>query len=144
MDLTPSHQTHLSLLKRNKSNKRSAMTAATTLLCVLLTLQSPTKAYISNPDDLPPSQRQKQFAKKIPTPPFPDGPNNGRIVIIPGEELYKSSNNVLSAFNPFTSFENLVLPRRDVTVWLPREYDSEEFGAESFPILYCHDGQNGE
>jgi len=60
--------------------------------------------------------------------------------------LYKEHNSFLSSnsLNPFTSWEEVILPKRDVAVWLPKEYDLKEFHGDDFPILYCHDGQNGE
>lgn len=122
-------------------------------LLSLFILQT-SSAYITNNNNDPHLQQstpQRQFTK-IPTPPFPDGPCSGRIVTIPGETLYnnkqKDNNSIFDTVlksNPFvTSWEGLSLPKRDINVWLPREYDLMEFQKENFPILYCHDGQNGE
>ncbi|CAB9522490.1 Inherit from COG: esterase [Seminavis robusta] len=66
------------------------------------------------------------------TPPFPDGLCGGRVVTIPPEETYAIDVN----------FNNVVLPPRAIDVWLPPEYDQEEFVDHNFPLLFCHDGQN--
>ena len=65
---------------------------------------------------------------------------------IPGEDLYEDETSFfdMRALNPFTPRDNVKLPKRDVSVWLPAEYDLKEFEGKDFPILYCHDGQNGE
>ena len=57
-------------------------------------------------------------------PPFPDGPNGGQVITIPG------------VYDDIT-----MLPSRDVQVWLPPEYDRLPDDVR-FPVLYCHDGQN--
>jgi hypothetical protein len=102
-------------------------------------------AYISDNDVLRSSRLHKlQVPARIPTPPFPDGPCNGRVVTIPGEALYKDDKSFFNSINPFATWKDVVLPKRDVDAWLPNEYDSIEFKAEEFPVLYCHDGQNGE
>ncbi len=85
--------------------------------------------------------------------PFPNGPCGGQVVTLPRVDLFpgqevSSGNNPffnLNQLNPFTSLvENVVLPPRDVKVWLPKEYHSSEYRHQRFPVLYCHDGQNGE
>lgn len=65
-------------------------------------------------------------------PPFPDGLNNGRIVILPPSEHYLLDSKLSG--NP------LLLPPRDISVWLPPDYDLHP--NMNFPVLYCHDGQN--
>jgi hypothetical protein len=111
-------------------------------LCLLVSQAS---AYVSDNDALRSSRiRQKQVPARILTPPFPDGPCNGRVVTIPGETLYKQDKSFFNSINPFATWEDVVLPKRDIDVWLPKEYDSYEFKGDDFPILYCHDGQNGE
>jgi hypothetical protein len=82
-------------------------------------------------------------------PPFPNGPCGGKVVTLPRGDLFsrqKESGNPLLNFNrnPFSSFENAVLPPRDIKVWLPKEYHSSEYSRRRFPVLYCHDGQTGE
>jgi hypothetical protein len=114
-----------------------------TLYILPIILLQAASAYISDRDA--PQPYRRQIPKRIPTPPFPDGPCGGRVVTIPGEELFKQNNSFLNpALNPFASWRDVVLPKRDVGVWLPKEYDLNEFKAEDFPVLYCHDGQNGE
>jgi hypothetical protein len=83
-------------------------------------------------------------------PPFPNGACGGTVVTLPRKHLFpgqdgRSNNNPflnLINIDPLSSFENVVLPPRDVKVWLPREYS--EHSKRRFPILYCHDGQNGK
>ena len=82
-------------------------------------------------------------------PPFPNGACGGTVVHLPQKDIFPlqagNSNPFLNLLNldPLSSFENVVLPPRDVKVWLPREYHSEHSNRR-FPILYCHDGQNGK
>jgi hypothetical protein len=84
--------------------------------------------------------------------PFPNGPCGGQVITLPRVDLFPgqevSGNNPffnLNQLNPFTSLvENVVLPPRDVKVWLPKEYHSSEYRHQRFPVLYCHDGQTGE
>lgn len=72
-------------------------------------------------------------------PPFPNGVCNGNVITLPQNELYSTKS---SPFNLFSSIENMMLPPRDVKVWLPPEYYKPEFRTHQFPVLYCHDGQN--
>merc|ERR1740136_413122 len=65
-------------------------------------------------------------------PPFPDGLNNGRIVTLPPSEHYLLDTNL--------SGNTLLLPPRDISVWLPPDYDLHP--NMTFPVLYIHDGQN--
>ena len=129
------------------------MHIATPRLFILTSILGQCLAYISNPNvrEIHIYKRKQRLnssnvPKKPPTPPFPDGPCNGRIVTIPGEELYKEQTSSFlnsNVLNPFSSWEDVILPRRNVNVWLPREYDLQQYLEEKFPILYCHDGQNG-
>lgn len=76
-------------------------------------------------------------------PPFPNGHCGGTVVTLPRRDIFpgQSDSNPLSLLpNPFSSLENVVLPPRDVKVWLPKEYHSDR--NKRFPVLYCHDGQN--
>ncbi len=79
----------------------------------------------ANDDILQPPQRQL-------APPFPDGLCNGRLITLPPSEHYLLDKNL--------SGNTLLLPPRDIQVWLPPDYD--KFPAMKFPVLYCHDGQN--
>lgn len=124
-------------------NKYRTMNHSTRKLCLFASIWQ-TSAYIADNDGLRSSRRQNQVPKRILTPPFPDGPCGGRVVTIPGDKLYRDDTPFLSSVNPFSSYEDVVLPKRDVDVWLPKEYEMNEFKGENFPILYCHDGQNGE
>lgn len=63
-------------------------------------------------------------------PPFPNGLNGGRIVTLPPSRHY----DVTKSANSF------LLPPRDISVWLPPDYDKHADMA--FPVLYVHDGQN--
>lgn len=79
------------------------------------------------------------------TPPFPNGPCDGTVITLPRRDLFpgqSDSNNLLPnlRINPFSSLENVVLPPRDVKVWLPQMYHQNR--NQRFPVLYCHDGQN--
>ena len=66
------------------------------------------------------------------TPPFPDGLCNGRLVTLPPSDHYQLDANL--------SGNTILLPPRDITVWLPPHYD--QYPTMKFPVLYCHDGQN--
>ena len=82
-------------------------------------------------------------------PPFPNGPCKGKVITLPRVDLFPgqevSGNPFLNLnLNPFSSLENVVLPPRDVKVWVPKEYHSSEYRHQRFPVLYCHDGQTGE
>ena len=72
-------------------------------------------------------------------PPFPNGVCSGKVVTLPSDDLYSAKG---SPFNPLSSLENILLPPRDVKVWMPAEYNKPEFRSHRFPVLYCHDGQN--
>jgi len=71
--------------------------------------------------------------KNIPTrrlsPPFPNGPCGGSIVILPKEDTFGISEQL--------NGNTFVLPPRDVQVWLPPGYNQQQH-----PVLYTHDGQN--
>jgi predicted alpha/beta superfamily hydrolase len=72
-------------------------------------------------------------------PPFRNGVCGGSVVTLPRDELYPTKS---SPFNLFSSIENIILPPRDIKVWMPAEYHKPEFRTHQFPVLYCHDGQN--
>lgn len=38
--------------------------------------------------------------------------------------------------------QSLLLPDRDITVWLPPSYDDPMFHHQYYSVIYCHDGQN--
>lgn len=82
-------------------------------------------------------------------PPFPNGPCGGKVITIPQGDLYHIPDgnsaffNLNNVFNPFASVQD-ILPPRDIKVWVPKEYHTSQYSQESFPVLYCHDGQNGE
>ena len=65
-------------------------------------------------------------------PPFPDGLCSGRLITLPPSEHYLLDTNL--------SGNTLLLPPRDIQVWLPPDYDKHP--DMKFPVLYCHDGQN--
>lgn len=74
-------------------------------------------------------------------PPFPNGLCGGSVITLPrGKLLYSSAKR--SPLNLFSTIENIILPPRDVKVWLPAQYHQPEFRSHRFPVLYCHDGQN--
>lgn len=62
--------------------------------------------------------------------PFPNGLNGGRIVTLPPSQHYDLDE----------SSSPLLLPPRDISVWLPPDYDKHP--DMHFPVLYVHDGQN--
>lgn len=66
-------------------------------------------------------------------PPFPNGLCGGRLVTLPPSQHYELANKQITS-------NSLVLPPRDITVWLPPDYDIHT--DMKFPVLYCHDGQN--
>lgn len=78
-------------------------------------------------------------------PPFPNGPCDGTVVSILRKDLFPGQANDRRTFlnlnlDPFSSLENVLLPPRDVKVWLPKGY--YENRSQRYPVLYCHDGQN--
>lgn len=85
-----------------------------------------------------PSQqkREEEDSLIVPTrplmPPFPDGLCGGRLVTLPPSEHYLLDTNL--------SGNTLLLPPRDIQVWLPPDYD--KYPNMRFPVLYTHDGQN--
>jgi len=97
----------------------------------------------SMPQQSRPNPLSHHYDDRPLAPPFPNGSCGGTVVTLPRRDLFpgQSDENLLF-INPFSSLENVVLPPRDVKVWLPKEYHSSEYRNERFPILYCHDGQN--
>mmetsp|Transcript_25414 Transcript_25414/g.32044 ORF Transcript_25414/g.32044 Transcript_25414/m.32044 type:complete len:382 (+) Transcript_25414:137-1282(+) len=81
----------------------------------------------SSPASFPLAPPERKLA-----PPFPDGLNGGQLVTLPPSEHYLLDSNL--------SGNTLLLPPRDILVWLPPDY--EHYPNMSFPVLYCHDGQN--
>ncbi len=88
---------------------------------------------------IPSKQKRKEekiLMTTVPTrplmPPFPDGLCGGRLVTIPPSEHYLLDTNL--------SGNTLLLPPRDIQVWLPPDYD--KYPDMRFPVLYTHDGQN--
>ena len=73
-------------------------------------------------------------------PPFPNGACGGTVVTIPKGDLYGQNNNNnffdIKLLNPLSSFENVVLPPRDIKVWLPKQYHLPEYRYHHFPVLY--------
>lgn len=67
--------------------------------------------------------------------PFPDGLNGGRLVTIPPSQHYNLNDN-----NNKGILGTNLLPPRDISVWLPPDYD--KYPTMHFPVLYVHDGQN--
>lgn len=83
--------------------------------------------------DIKPTQNTKDNPPTRPLePPFPDGLNKGRIVTLPPSDHFLLDRKL--------SGNSLLLPPRDILVWLPPDYDLHP--DMSFPVLYCHDGQN--
>jgi len=104
-------------------------------------------AYAYTTSDSITHHQQPSLSHKIErplAPPFPNGSCGGTVVTLPRRDLFPGSDNPFLNVNldPFSSLENVVLPPRDIQVWLPREYHSSEYRNQRFPILYCHDGQN--
>lgn len=76
-----------------------------------------------------------------------NGPCDGTVVSIPRKDIFPGQANDRNSFlnlnlDPFSSLENVLLPPRDVKVWLPKGY--YENRSQRYPVLYCHDGQNGK
>ena len=73
-------------------------------------------------------------------PPFPNGVCGGTVVTIPKDDLYGQNNNNnffdINLLKPLSSFENVVLPPRDIKVWLPKQYHLPEYRYHRFPVLY--------
>lgn len=69
------------------------------------------------------TERTTNNSVALPKPPFPNGAAGGRVTVIPG------------VFD-----DNLMLTPRDITVWLPPQYN--QLDTHRFSVLYCHDGQN--
>jgi len=78
-------------------------------------------------------QRRKQFMASPPRPlqpPFPNGKCGGTLVTIPPEDTF--------GIDPILN--SILLPPRPIQVWLPPTYDGSK--EQTYPVLYCHDGQN--
>ena len=71
-------------------------------------------------------------------PPFPNGVCGGTVVTIPKDYgLYgQNNNNNFFDINLLGSLENVVLPPRDIKVWLPKQYHLPEYRYHHFPVLY--------
>lgn len=138
----------------------SRFTSVVCLLVVIATLHEDgrnrdTSLVYAYTSDFMPQRRPSSLSRhdeRPLVPPFPNGSNGGTVVTLPRRELFHNRgeegvNDDLSFLNlnlgnPFSSLEHVVLPPRDVKVWLPREYHSPKHRRQCFPILYCHDGQN--
>jgi len=57
----------------------------------------------------------------------------GTIVTLSSDITYKKVD---------TNIGGVLLPPRDINVWLPPRYDEYTYAKKKFPVLYCHDGQN--
>jgi predicted alpha/beta superfamily hydrolase len=73
------------------------------------------------------------------SPPFPNGPCGGTLIVIPPEQTFDIDVN-LANINVMGS---LLVPR-PIKIWLPPDYenDSNDAGSRGHPVLYVHDGQN--
>lgn len=95
---------------------------------------------------------QKPFTQPI----FPNGPGDGTIEILAGQDVMGQSiddsssfsatehmNMLLSSRSPkIDPFRNFILPARQIKVWLPPGYNDDANSERRYPVLYCHDGQN--
>ena len=95
-------------------------------------------------ESMPSSQQQRSFSTKSIVdrplaPPFPNGSCGGTIITLPrdlyGRQIRSDNNLPFLNFNLESSFGNLVLPPRDVKVWLPKEYHLPEYRYHNFPVL---------
>ena len=95
-------------------------------------------------ESMPSSQQQRSFSTKSIVdrplaPPFPNGSCGGTIITLPrdlyGRQIRSDNNLPFLNFNLESSFGNLVLPPRDVKVWLPKEYHLPEYPYHNFPVL---------
>mmetsp|Transcript_8735 Transcript_8735/g.18346 ORF Transcript_8735/g.18346 Transcript_8735/m.18346 type:complete len:423 (-) Transcript_8735:69-1337(-) len=92
------------------------------------------------PSALP--ERSTQHLSPL-SPPFPNGQCGGTVITLPAEEMYSTKGDgLLSVLSLPATVSNFMLTPRDISVWLPKEYDFVEFKRVDFPVLYCHDGQN--
>ena len=110
-------------------------------------------AYAYTSEQMPQQPRGAQLGKhddRPLNPPFPNGSCRGTVITVPRKDLFPGQVDNENPFNfnlnidPFSSLGNVMLPPRDVKVWLPKEYHNPEYRFENFPVLYCHDGQNGK
>ena len=109
--------------------------AACYLLLFLSSHQNDGQIAAYTSESMPSSQQQRALSNKSIyhadrplSPPFPNGSCGGSVVTLP-RDLWSTDN------LPFPSFGNLVLPPRDVKVWLPKEYHLPEFRYHKFPVL---------
>lgn len=91
-------------------------------------------ATLSNEKDI--SMHRTERTLYIPdrplAPPFPNGLNGGHLITLSSSEH--------DFFNQRSDDSQLLLPQRDIQVWLPPDYQTHP--EMKFPVLYCHDGQN--
>lgn len=67
------------------------------------------------------------------------------MITLRAEEMYSTKGDgLLSVLSLPATVSNFMLTPRDISVWLPKEYNFAEFKRVDFPVLYCHDGQNGK
>ena len=86
-----------------------------------------------SPKTVTKGDRPRSFERISPlAPPFPNGPCGGTVVTIPSKDTFGTG--------PLNA-NRILLPPRDILVWLPPEYDHTPDDTR-FPVLYCHDGQN--
>lgn len=82
-------------------------------------------------------QQQRPRRRRTLEPPFPSGLCGGTLLNIPPEETFGIDVNLAS----INLGGNLVLPPRNIQVWLPPGYDPHKED-QRHPTLYVHDGQN--
>lgn len=77
-------------------------------------------------------QRRQQLyiPQRVLTAPFPDGPCGGEIITLDPSITFD--------IDVRLSGNTMLLPPRDIQVWLPPGYNNNE----KCPVLYCHDGQS--
>ena len=105
----------------------------------------------------PSSSYSWKIPKRELSPPFPNGSCGGHLITITHEDLTATrgtgtdttttSSTTTTTKNPISSlFNDIILPPRDIQVWLPPNYyddnDNDKQERRQHPVLYVHDGEN--
>ena len=78
------------------------------------------------------------FPQRLSQPRFPDGPGDGTLIDY-DEKFQVTRKDETGIFN---SLKKFLVPDRAIKVWLPPGYFDDSNIAKTYPVIYCHDGQN--
>lgn len=78
------------------------------------------------------------FPQQLSQPRFPDGPGDGTLIDF--QEKFQVS--IAGETGFLGTFKKFLVPDRPVKVWLPPGYYDSSNIEKTYPVIYCHDGQN--